>query len=365
MNTYPEPGENKDVLNKVLLWVVRLFLSCLIIVGCIFLGVYAFKIGYNYVTDPDSFDKPDDIPQAVEVEIAKGASTKDIAEILKEKKLIKYPLLFRVVSRIKQNDGKYQQGVHLLDTSMDYDAIMAELKKTVAKKEVKRFTIPEGYEFKQIVEKLSTEKLIDKEKFIALAEMGDFEYSFLKDLPERKPRLEGYLFPETYEVYADATEEDILRKMLEQFEKEFKQEYLERAEELGMTVDEVITLASIIEREARLQEERPLISAVFHNRLKSKEYPLLQSCATVQYILGERKEVLSEEDTKIQSPYNTYLNPGLPPGPIASPGRESIYAALYPADVSYLFFVAKSDGSHIFSNTYEEHQIAQKKAQQE
>ena len=142
--------------------------------------------------------------------------------------------------------------------------------------------------------------------------------------------------------------------MLMQFEKHYAP-YAERAEEMGMTMDEVITLASVIEREAQGDYDRKLVSSVFHNRLKSTDYPYLQSCATVQYVLKERKAVLSVADTKIDSPYNTYINKGLPIGPIASPGEKSIEAALYPEESEYLFFVLGSDGKHHFSKTYSEH----------
>ncbi|WHH60218.1 endolytic transglycosylase MltG [Petroclostridium sp. X23] len=361
MDLSPEPAKKTPRPNKWLSFFLKSCLILMVIAGCITAGRYAFKMGYQYVKKPDSSEKQNIQSEVVEVTIPQGASTRDIAKILKDKGLIKYPILFRSVSRIKHNDGDYQQGKHQLDTSMDYEAIMNELKKNVDKRETKKFTIQEGLEYRQIVDKLVKENLINKEKFMDIAENGDFDYVFLKDLPKRKNRLEGYLFPETYEIYADATEEDIIKKMLDQFEKEFKQEYYDKAKQLGMTVDQVVTLASIIEREAKLDDERPLISAVFHNRLKSKNYQLLQSCATVQYVLGERKEVLSEEDTKIESPYNTYKYPGLPLGPIASPGRESIKAALYPAEAGYMFFVANSDGSHIYSKTYAEHLSAMKK----
>ncbi|MEG2571031.1 MAG: endolytic transglycosylase MltG, partial [Clostridia bacterium] len=127
-----------------------------------------------------------------------------------------------------------------------------------------------------------------------------------------------------------------------------------RAKELGMTTSEIITLASIIEREAT-STDKELVSSVFHNRLRSGRYQYLQSCATVQYALGERKARLSIEDTKVTSPYNTYQNKGLPPGPIASPGNESIEAALYPAESDYMFFALLKDGTHKFSKTYDEH----------
>ncbi len=243
----------------------------------------------------------------------------------------------------------------MIDTSMNYDTIMSELKTITKSRETKKFTIPEGYELKQIVDKLSAENLIDREKFMHLVEYGKFHHEFIKDLPIRKNRLEGYLFPDTYEIYTDTSEEDIIKKMLDRFEQKFESKYYKKSKQLNMTIDQVITLASIIEREAMLDEERYLISSVFHNRLKSNEYPFLQSCATVQYILGERKPILSIQDTKIDSPYNTYKFSGLPPGPIASPGEKAIEAALYPEETEYMFFSANNDGSHTFSKTYEQH----------
>jgi UPF0755 protein len=231
---------------------------------------------------------------------------------------------------------------------------MEEIMKALVagKAETVRFTIPEGYDIKRTSAKLTEDGLINAETFAKEIETGKFDYEFLKDAPAGPNRLEGFLFPETYEIFANANEHDIIDKMLYQFNKVFTDEYYARAEELGMSVRDVITLASIIEREARVPEDRPVIASVFYNRLKIK-MPL-QSCATVQYILGEQKPVLSIKDTKIESPYNTYLHPGLPPGPIASPGADSIKAALYPADTDYLYFLAKGDGSHAFSSTYEQ-----------
>ncbi len=301
--------------------------------------------------------------QAVEIIIPAGATTSDIAQILKEEKLIKSIMLFKVISKINNTDELYKQGKHILNRTMSYEEMMDELSKTVIVRDITHFTIPEGYELRQIASLLAQKDLIDEDRFMDLVENEHFNYAFLKDVPERENRLEGYLFPDTYEVYVDATEEEIINKMLDRFEEVFVQKYYQRANELGMTVDEVVTLASIIEREAQLNKERALVSAVFHNRMKSKSYPLLQSCATVQYILKERKPVLSTEDTKIDSPYNTYIYKGLPVGPIASPGKDSIHAALYPADVDYLFFVAKGDGSHIYSRTFNEHINAQNSVQ--
>jgi UPF0755 protein len=216
-----------------------------------------------------------------------------------------------------------------------------------------RFTIPEGYDIARTIDVLESKGLINRETFLKEIAEGQFDYWFLEDAPEGENRLEGYLYPETYEIFTNATEYDIINKMLSQFGKLFTEEDYQRAQELGMTINQVITLASIIEREAVVSVDRPIISGVFYNRLKIG-MPL-QSCATVQYILGEQKPVLSTADTQIESPYNTYIISGLPPAPICSPGIESINAALWPTETDYLYFLAKGDGSHVFSITYQEH----------
>ena len=156
-------------------------------------------------------------------------------------------------------------------------------------------------------------------------------------------------------------EEAVIDRMLQRFADVINPEIRERARELGMSLHELITLASIVEREARLPEERPIIAGVFHRRLQLGWK--LESCATIQYILGEPKERLLTEDTRIPSPYNTYLHTGLPPGPIAAPGEAAIRATAYPEDTEYLFFCADKDGSHIFSRTLEEHNQAKKRVQ--
>ena len=147
--------------------------------------------------------------------------------------------------------------------------------------------------------------------------------------------------------------------MLERFDEVFKEEYYDRADELGMTIDEIVILASVVEREARVESDRPIISGVFHNRLDQGWK--LESCATIQYILGERKPRLLYSDLEIESPYNTYMYSGLPVGPIASFGEASLKATLYPEETDYMFFVAKDDGSHVFSRTLEEHNAAKKR----
>jgi conserved hypothetical protein, YceG family len=307
-------------------------------------GIYSLYAG--------SAEKPVD-PGSKEyfsVTIPSGTGTADIADILKEKKLINNAGVFKLDTKSKGYDGKYKAGQYSLSPGMSMEEIMKIL--VSGKADTVRFTIPEGYDIKRIEEKLSKEGLINVEEFQKEIENGQFNYDFLANIPAGPNRLEGFLFPETYDIFKTANEHDIIDKMLYQFNKVFTKEYYNRAKEMGMSVKDVITLASIIEREARVPEDRPVIASVFYNRLKIK-MPL-QSCATVQYILGEQKPVLSIKDTKIESPYNTYLHTGLPPGPIASPGADSIKAALYPAQTDYLYFLAKGDGTHAFSSTYEQ-----------
>ncbi len=295
------------------------------------------------------------------VEIASGSTTKSIASELEEAGIIINADAF--VSKVKELDAasELKAGKYQLSPSMNVEEIVQIISDGATYVERIKVVIPEGYEVRQIIDKLEKEGLIDRAVFEDELVNGTFDYPFIQGI-DRSHRLEGYLFPATYQFKKDITEHEIINEMLNAFSKAFDQKFYEQAKNLNMSVEEIITLASIIEREAMVAEERPIVSSVFHNRL---DKPMrLQSCATVQYILGERKEVLSIKDTQIQSPYNTYQNDGLPPAPIASPGKASIEAALYPSQTDFLFFVTTNngDGSHYFSRTLEEHNAAIKKS---
>lgn len=293
----------------------------------------------------------------VQINIPKGASSSEIAKILMDNNLIKNELIFRILTKYEKMDGKFKAGKYILNNGMTPEEIMEKLVAGGIAKDSITFTVPEGFELEQIAERLEEMNIANKDTFLELtSKASNFstEYEFLIGVPEELS-LEGYLYPDTYQVYIDASEKDIIRKMLNRFDNLYTDEIKAKAKELNLDLNQVITLASIIEREGRADEEREIISAVFHNRLKSGM--MLQSCATVQYILGERKPVLSNEDISIESPYNTYINQGLPPGPIASPGIKSIEAAVNPANVNYMYFVFNEDetGTHTFSVTYDEH----------
>jgi len=308
----------------------------------------------------------------IQVEIPTGSDTGVIAEILKEAGVIKRPFLFKFISKFNGYDGRYKSGKHIVDKGLEYKEIMEILCDNPVTTTV---TIIEGKNTKQIAETLSEKKLIDEESFLEACNTEEFDYKFLDEIPDnpdRKNKLDGYLFPDTYFFDPTGGPKAIIQKFLDNFNLKFKEDFYSRAKELNMTVDEVIILASIIEMETANPEERAIVSSVFHNRLKSNNPDLkkLQSCATIQYVLYDTqhkmKEKISDEDTKIEHPYNTYLHEGLPPGPICSPGLASIEAALYPDEESeYYYFVAKGDGTHHFSKTLEEHLQAVKNYQSE
>lgn len=296
----------------------------------------------------------------VTMEISEGSGIVTIASQLKEHGVISSKSLFVFFSKLA---GKtYHMGIHNFD-SKSYGAVIDELSTPAYAKAV-TVTITEGMEQREIAELLEQKGLVTANEFNSAAKIENYDYWFLKGIKRRNMELEGYLFPDTYEFAYTEDAESIITKMLDNFNSKFTVGMKERANELGFTVDELITMASVVEREAAAKNELALVAGVFYNRLdKSKESAgYLQSCATVQYILEERKLVLSVEDTKIVSDYNTYINKGLPVGPISSPGLNCINAALYPKETDYLYFAADGNGKHYFAKTYNQHLKNMKKA---
>ncbi len=286
--------------------------------------------------------------QEVTVNIPPGSRATDIVRLLKENKVIQFSRIFQFY--IREDAANLKAGVHVFRQNMGYEKTLLELKRDVPLENSVSVTIPEGFEAREIALLLESQGLIQSDAFLASCKEAYLSFDFLP----KDGNIEGYLFPATYFFQKGDSSSEIRDEMLHTFrEKMYTEENIKLAEEMGMSFHEVLTLASIIEREAAIDEDRPTVSSVFHNRLQ-KQMPL-ESCATVQYILKERKDVLSFSDTKIDSPYNTYQNYGLPPAPIASPGIESLKAALAPSETAYLFFVADGTGGHVFSETYEEH----------
>lgn len=286
--------------------------------------------------------------QTVSVTIASGSGTGQIGQTLEENGIIASANKFKLWSRIKGYDSRYKAGTYSLSPSMDLETIADII--VGGKVNTVNFTIPEGYTIYQTARAVADKGLGDYDTLVSLIEAADFDYDFLDGAQDNKNRLEGYLFPNTYTIDEGMSEEQIIKVMLSQFEKQPYKTYGDARSKYSL--NEIITVASIIERECKVDEERPLVASVIYNRL-AKGMPL-QMCSTVQYVLGKQKEVLTYADTKIDSPYNTYINAGLPPGPICSPGLAAVQAALNPADTDYLYFVLseKLDGTSNFSSDY-------------
>jgi len=286
------------------------------------------------------------------VEIRRGLNVRQIGQILHQKGVIRSPWEFTFSARLLGWDDQLKAGRYEIPLGKSNYKILKML--VEGKLSSQRVCIPEGTTAREIASILRREIQIDSTRFMQLVNDG----LFCRKLGIEANSLEGYLFPDTYDFYWGMREEAVIEKLVETFKKVMDDSLQERAQELGMTVHQVVTLASIIEGEAMVEEEKPLISAVYHNRLKRGMR--LQADPTIQYIIKDGPRRLLKEDLEIDSPYNTYKYPGLPPGPVNNPGRRSIIAALYPAPVDYLYFVARGDGSHVFSRTLREHLIAKR-----
>lgn len=286
----------------------------------------------------------------VRVTIRKGSSFREAAESLSAHGIVRSARLFGFYARVRGEDRKLHYGTYVLRKSLSWEQILDAVR--LGKGIVHQITIPEGFTIAQITPLLVDELELSPDSVEAA--VSDPELRARLNVPTRM--IEGYLFPDTYTFPDNATARDAVRIMVERFEKVWKPAYDTLAAAQHMTRHQVITLASIVEREVFRNDERPVVAAVYMNRLKA--HIPLQADPTVQYALGKKPGRVLFKDLRVQSPYNTYLNPGLPPGPIASPGAASIEAALHPAKVSYRFFVAAPDGHHEFRRTFKEHEEA-------
>ncbi|MGI6705441.1 MAG: endolytic transglycosylase MltG [Clostridia bacterium] len=347
------------VLWKMVRTILIYVISFCIVIGTVGIAVSSL---YGYLFEPvDPNDK-----ETVEIVIPKGESVSSIARILEENHLIRNRQVFKLIVDFFDKGGKLKAGQYNLSKSMTTSEIIDQLSQGDGRADVMKIVIPEGMTVEQIANSLVKQgALKDTNKFLELCKTGEnfMDYSFISDLEkledqERRYVLEGYLFPDTYQIFKDASEEQIIRKMMDRFSDIYEEKYHERADELGMTQDQVIILASIIEKEGKPKDFKK-ISAVFHNRLKEKM--LLGSCVTLQYALRTNRLVLTDKDTSDDSPYNTYKRPGLPIGAVCNPGKQAIEAALYPDEEfmkeGYLYFALTdpATGDLAFSKTKKEH----------
>ena len=289
---------------------------------------------------------------AIRVIVPKGASFASAADSLNRAGLVGYPLLFRIYARVKGGDRNIKPGTYLLKRGTPWPDILDAMNGGHGL--VNTITIPEGFSLQQIVPLLAQTLKVPLDS--VRAAVRDSATRARLDIPT--PTLEGYLFPDTYAFPDGTSARQAVGEMVKRFEREWKPEWNAQLATLALNRNDIITLASIIETEAKRPEERPVISAVYHNRLRKGMR--LQADPTVQYALGKHAARIFYKDLEVESPYNTYRHAGLPPGPIASPGAASIAAALFPANVSYLYFVADSDGHHEFRTTLAEHDSAKR-----
>jgi UPF0755 protein len=284
------------------------------------------------------------------VTISSGTTAAEVAEILQQKNLIRHAYAFRLLCKLSKAENRILAGTYLLSSEQTpFEILALLLKGRVSERWV---TFPEGLTLRQMEKVLIQEKVLDSPGFAAYAAQSPYE---IKEVVKGKG-VEGYLFPDTYKIPEYFKASDIINMMLKRFEEVVLPVYAAHKGNLPAELNQMVIIASLVEREAKVPAERPLIAAVYYNRIK--QAMRLECDATVQYLLDEVKENLTFEDLKIDSPYNTYKYSGLPPGPICNPGKAALEAAMSPAKVSYLYYVLnakKNDGHHIFSRDYNAH----------
>lgn len=320
---------------------------------------YSFQLQQfaDLLDQPVSSDKSE-----VNFAVEEGELPSDVTARLEKEGLIENADAFLLLLKCRHAAERIQAGDHSMRRNMTMDEVILSLQRGTVRGV--NITIRPGWRAEQIAEYLATMNLpqFDKDEFLEIVRTGDASFGFLQDRPRNgSPGLEGYLFPETYQVLQGITAPQLVNRLLSEFDQRVTGEMRAKAANQGLTLQEAITLASIVERETVKPEEAPMIASVYLNRVKAKTF--LNADPTVQYAIGyvpEAKQwwktpVTLAEYQKVESPYNTYLNPGLPPGPIAAPSMNSIQAVLDPAQSDYMYFLATGDGGHVFARTLEEH----------
>lgn len=321
--------------------------TAIAVVAAVLLGAGLFlAFGTSHTIERSDRDAGENIYMVVKP----GTTASEISDRLTHLGVIDSRLRFWWLMKLQGDAGKFKTGTYAFTLHMDEQAVLDKL--VAGDTTVVKFTIPEGFGIKEIAKRLADEGLVDEQEF--LAEAKDFApYDYMKKRPNVRYAAEGYLFPDTYVIHSDVSAEGIMKMMAEDFNTRLTPALRQQAAAKGLSIHDLVTLASLVEKEARYDEDRPIIAQVFFKRLQMG-MPL-QSDTTLQYLMAGPKEDVSIEDTKIDSPYNTYQHEGLPPGPIASPGMKSILAVLNPANTDYLYFVADRQGHNHYSQTYDEH----------
>jgi len=287
--------------------------------------------------------------------VRKGEPFRDVSRNLAGEGLLRFPKLFNVLAHLQGLDQRIKAGEYLFDSSWNPGEILSALCR--GRVVLRRLTVPEGYTVKQISVLFGLEGLAEPQEVMRI----NTDPEFLSDLNLEADSLEGYLFPDTYHFAEGLSAREMLTSMVGRFREVYEPEMEARQRAMGLTVSEVVTLASIVEKETGNRQEKPLVASVLHNRL-ARGMPL-QCDPTVIYGIEDFDGNLTRHHLRVPNPYNTYINPGLPPGPIANPGLDSLRAVLAPEKTTFLYFVSKNDGTHHFSSHLEEHNAAVKRFQ--
>lgn len=340
------PRKKKRRSTPELLLGTLIYMACVL---CVSFGLAT--VSWNWANDLLALNKP---PKAVSVTISDTQTVEQVADSLKANGLINYKYLFNTFAAVTGKGERITAGTYDLNTEMDYSALLNSMSSTSKVRETVTVTIPEGYTVAEAFQLLSNSGVCSLEQLNSAAESVNFDYDFLSNDRKGVARLEGYLFPDTYEFYKGAQATSVISRMLSNFETRIDKDILALQKESGYTLDEIIIMASIIEKEST-GTDRERISSVIHNRLANPDHDNINGClqmdSTVQYILPERKEHLTDEDISIDSPYNTYVVQGLPVAPICNAGLSSIQAALQPEKTDYYYFMLGNDGDdHFFSD---------------
>ena len=313
-------------------------------------------VGWTIANDLLALNKEE---ATASIYVAEDADFGDVVDQLKDKGIINYKSVFSIFTTLSGGQDKISPGTYNLNTDMDYRAIINNLGSSSAARASALVTIPEGYTMDQIFALLEEKGVSSVAKLQDMAANHDYAFSFLQDIPLGDyHRLEGYLFPDTYEFYMGEDPKYIINKMLVNFDAKVTDAMRQQIWDKGYSIGQVLTIASMIEKESD-GTERATISSVIYNRMNNPSggtQGYLQIDATIQYVLPEGEIVTSDHYKTFESPYNTYLNKGLPPGAICNPGLESIVAAINPESTNYYYYALGDDDKHHFFSSYAEHQ---------
>ncbi len=336
MKKHHNKKQNRRSFLKILVLIILIFAA---VVSAIFLDLY------SYADRPLGSDNSTKL-----VNIMQGHNFSDVFKELCNSGIVAYSYRFKLLAVIRGYDKRIKFGEYLLSPSMTPSEILTIM--TKGRVRLNKLTIPEGYNIEQIATAVFQAGIEDEKSFLKAAKNS----SLAAQMKIPADTFEGYLFPDTYYFPKNTPPKTIISTMVNRFQAIFTDEFAKQAEKIGFSIHQIVTLASIIERETGASEERPIISSVFHNRLKKNMR--LESDPTVIYGIDGFNGNITKKDLKKPSPYNTYLIRGLPPGPISNPGLKALEAALYPAETDFLYFVSKKDKTHKFSTNIREHNKA-------